>query len=201
MESTSFLRLYSINKIFFNIIGIISLVRLSLLDSENLVKKIVQIYWVCCTGLAWVLLYWCCVCGSIRWYHRPSGRHSHRDPCRYITHMRRGCLFSPCFQCPTYFFLSLFSRILTNLPWKVLAINAPMIYTALCVLFFMRADPLWGQVGGGWALEIESFLGPVKWHRDDRQYHLGPKKVEISRTHSPQSFPSSFLYAGDFNGM
>jgi hypothetical protein len=24
----------------------------------------------------------------------------------------------------------------------------------------MRADPLRGQVGGGWALEIETFLGP-----------------------------------------
>ncbi len=24
----------------------------------------------------------------------------------------------------------------------------------------MRADPLQGQVGGGWALEIEAFLGP-----------------------------------------
>jgi hypothetical protein len=24
-------------------------------------------------------------------------------------------------------------------------------------------------VGGGWALEIESFLGPVKWHRIDRR--------------------------------
>jgi hypothetical protein len=32
-----------------------------------------------------------------------------------------------------------------------------MIYTAPCVMFLMRADPLQGQVGGGWALEIESF--------------------------------------------
>jgi hypothetical protein len=43
-----------------------------------------------------------------------------------------------------------------------IAIYAPMIYTAPCVMFLMRADPLRGQVGGGWALEIESFLGPVK---------------------------------------
>jgi hypothetical protein len=35
-------------------------------------------------------------------------------------------------------------------------------------MFWMRAYPLRGQVGGGWALEIESFLGPVKWHRADR---------------------------------
>jgi hypothetical protein len=33
----------------------------------------------------------------------------------------------------------------------------------------MRADTLFGQVGGGWALEIESFLGLVNWHRADRR--------------------------------
>jgi hypothetical protein len=48
-----------------------------------------------------------------------------------------------------------------------------MIYTAPCVMFLMRADPLRGQVGGGWALEIESFLGPVKWHRADRRVPFG----------------------------
>jgi hypothetical protein len=32
-------------------------------------------------------------------------------------------------------------------------------------MFLMHADPLRGQVGWGWALEIETFLGPVKWHR------------------------------------
>ncbi len=30
-------------------------------------------------------------------------------------------------------------------------------------MFGMRAYQLIGQVGGGWALEISSFLGP-KWH-------------------------------------
>jgi hypothetical protein len=48
-----------------------------------------------------------------------------------------------------------------------MTIYAPMIYTAPCVMFLMRADTLRGQVGGGWALEMESFLGPVKWHRAD----------------------------------
>jgi hypothetical protein len=33
------------------------------------------------------------------------------------------------------------------------------------VMFLMRADLLLGPVGGGWAVEIESFSGPVKWHR------------------------------------
>jgi hypothetical protein len=32
------------------------------------------------------------------------------------------------------------------------------------VMFLMQANPLRGQVAGGWALEIETFLGPVKWH-------------------------------------
>ncbi len=44
----------------------------------------------------------------------------------------------------------------------VLAIYAPMIYTAPCVMFLVRADTLWGQVGGGWALEIEIFFGPCE---------------------------------------
>ncbi len=39
-------------------------------------------------------------------------------------------------------------------------------------------DPLRGQVGGGWALEIETFLVPVKWHQPLGECHLGPKKVE-----------------------
>jgi hypothetical protein len=38
-----------------------------------------------------------------------------------------------------------------------IAIYAPMIYTAPYVMCLMCADPLRGQVGGGWALEIETF--------------------------------------------
>ena len=36
-------------------------------------------------------------------------------------------------------------------------------------MFWMRADPLRGQVGLGWALEIETFLGPAKWHRASKK--------------------------------
>jgi hypothetical protein len=43
-------------------------------------------------------------------------------------------------------------------------ITAPMIYTTPCIMFWMRAYPLRGQVGGGWALEFERILGPVKCH-------------------------------------
>ncbi len=54
-----------------------------------------------------------------------------------------------------------------------LTIYAPIIYTAQCRMFWMRAYPLGGQVGGGWALEFESFQGPVKWHRGDRRVSFG----------------------------
>ncbi len=58
-----------------------------------------------------------------------------------------------------------------------ITIYAPMIYTAPCKMFWMRAYPLLGQVGGGWALEFESFLGPVKWHRADRRGSFGAQKT------------------------
>jgi hypothetical protein len=49
------------------------------------------------------------------------------------------------------------------------------------VIVLMRAAPLRGQVGGGWALEVEIFLGPVKWHRAVRRVPfrvpLHPKKI------------------------
>ncbi len=44
-------------------------------------------------------------------------------------------------------------------------------------MFLMRADRLRGQVGGGWAVEIESFLGPVKWHRANRRVPFWPQKT------------------------
>jgi hypothetical protein len=59
----------------------------------------------------------------------------------------------------------------------MLTIYAPMIYTAPCIMFWMHAYPLLGQVGGGWALDIESFLGPVKWHRADMQVPFGAQKT------------------------
>jgi hypothetical protein len=44
-------------------------------------------------------------------------------------------------------------------------------------MFWMRAYPLRGQVGAGWALEIESFLGTVKCHRADRRVSFGAQKT------------------------
>ncbi len=43
----------------------------------------------------------------------------------------------------------------------ILTIYAPVIYKAPCVMFWMGAYTLRGEVGGGWALEFPSFLGPV----------------------------------------
>jgi hypothetical protein len=65
-------------------------------------------------------------------------------------------------------------RVLADVLWLV-TIYAPMIYTrtAPCIMFWMRAYPLRGEVGGGWALEFSSFLGPVKWLRADKRVPLG----------------------------
>jgi hypothetical protein len=59
-------------------------------------------------------------------------------------------------------------------------IYAPMIYTAPCIMFWMRAYPLHGEVGGDWALEFPSFLGPVKWERADRRVPLGAQPLPTS---------------------
>ncbi len=56
-------------------------------------------------------------------------------------------------------------------------------YLCTCDLYgpvrnvLMRADPLRGPVGGGWVLEIESFLSPVKWHPADTRVPLGAQKT------------------------
>jgi hypothetical protein len=52
-------------------------------------------------------------------------------------------------------------------------------------MFWMRANPLLGQVGGGWALEFESFLGPVKWHLADRRVPFGAQKTRAPRFSHP----------------
>ncbi len=66
------------------------------------------------------------------------------------------------------------------------SIYASMIYTAPCIMFWMRAYPLRGQVGGGWALEFSRFLGPVKWHQADRRVPFG--------AHPPSPPPPSRTY-------
>ncbi len=62
----------------------------------------------------------------------------------------------------------------------IITIYAPMIYAALCIMLWMLAYPLREQVGGGRALEIESFLGPVKWLRAERRVLFGAQKTCIN---------------------
>jgi hypothetical protein len=49
------------------------------------------------------------------------------------------------------------------------------------VMLLIQASPLRGQMGGDWAMEIETFLGPLNWHRAVRRVSFGAQKVEISR--------------------
>jgi hypothetical protein len=71
-----------------------------------------------------------------------------------------------------------FTCLYLSLHWgKDITIYAPMIYTAPCTMFWMRAYPLRGEVGGGWALDFPSFLGPVKWERADRRVPFGAQKT------------------------
>ncbi len=59
---------------------------------------------------------------------------------------------------------------------RLLTIYEPTIYTALCIMFWMSAYPIQGELGGDWALEYLSFLGPVKWHQANRQVPFGAQK-------------------------
>jgi hypothetical protein len=64
------------------------------------------------------------------------------------------------------------------------AIYAPMIYTAPCVMLLIRAASITRASGRGLGPGNQDFSGPVKWHQADRQVPFGAKKVEISRANS-----------------
>jgi hypothetical protein len=51
-------------------------------------------------------------------------------------------------------------------------------------MFLMRTYPLRWQLGGAWALEIKSFLGPMKWHRADRRVPFGTQTVRYIKARS-----------------
>ncbi len=51
---------------------------------------------------------------------------------------------------------------------------APMIYTAPCIMFWMRAYPLRGPVGGGWAMDVDLDLYPTFYFDADRDPDLNP---------------------------
>ena len=62
---------------------------------------------------------------------------------------------------------------------------APMLHTPLCIMFWMHAYPLLGQVGGGWGLEILSFWVPNGTHLSAQCHFTRPKKLSISRAQPP----------------
>ncbi len=54
---------------------------------------------------------------------------------------------------------------------------------------WMQAYPLRGDVGGGWALEFENFLGPVKWHWANKKVSFGAQKTREFQDPTPSHFP------------
>jgi hypothetical protein len=48
-------------------------------------------------------------------------------------------------------------------------------------MFWMRAYPLRGEVGGGCPWNFRVFLGPVKWERADRRVPQFQNLLEIKR--------------------
>jgi hypothetical protein len=64
-----------------------------------------------------------------------------------------------------------------------------MIHTDPYLTLLMLAIQLRWQVGGGSALEIETFLGPLNWHQAVRRVLFGAQNVEISRAHPPSHLP------------
>jgi hypothetical protein len=107
-------------------------------------------------------------------------------PCHLLSSTQTTILESvtpayPLFQTLSIPLLSLvFNRLFAN--W-VIAIYAPMINTPVhnvldACISITRAG------GRGWALEIESFFGPVKWHRADRRVPFGAQKPLSPSTYS-----------------
>ncbi len=66
---------------------------------------------------------------------------------------------------------------------------APMIYTALCIMFLMHAYPFLGQVGGGWPLNSRVFWAPNGTRLSAQCHFTGPKKLPNSRAQHPTPCP------------
>jgi hypothetical protein len=75
-----------------------------------------------------------------------------------------------------------------------ITIYAPVIYTAPCIMFWMGANTLRGEVGGGWALEFPRFWALWNGNKTIGEFHLGPKKLGNSRAQPPPTSPSN-VYA------
>ncbi len=84
-------------------------------------------------------------------------------------------------------------RALKPPSWALVHKNtyAPMIYTARCIMFWIHAYPLLGQVGGGWALEILSFLGPHS-PIGSMPFHMTQKTLDFQGP-NPSHLPSYWI--------
>jgi hypothetical protein len=66
------------------------------------------------------------------------------------------------------------------------------------VMLLMRENPLRGQVGEGWAQEIDTFLGTVKWHRVVRRVSFGAQKSSVPDPNPDPPDPHVFGPPGSF---
>ncbi len=64
-----------------------------------------------------------------------------------------------------------------------------MIYMAPYIMPLMRENPSRGQVGGDWALEINTFLGPVKWQQAVRRVPFRAQKSQDLQGPTPSHLP------------
>ncbi len=69
------------------------------------------------------------------------------------------------------------------------AIYGSLVYLVTYVMLLMRANQLQGQVGGGWALEIEIYLSPVKWYQAVRRVSFGAQKLQDFQSLTPFHLP------------
>ncbi len=65
----------------------------------------------------------------------------------------------------------------------------PLIDTALYIMLLIRVNPLFGQVGEGWAIEISTILGPI-WHSPNglMPFHRA-QKVLVTMAQPPPACP------------
>ncbi len=69
---------------------------------------------------------------------------------------------------------SSWKSVASDPPLSRVTIYAPMIYTAPCVMFLMRAHTLCGEVGGSWRWKSRVLWAPVKLHEPIGECDLGP---------------------------
>ncbi len=70
-----------------------------------------------------------------------------------------------------------YTRSYSVIPEGLITIYAPMIFTAPCIMFWMRAYPFTRGSGRGLGPGIREFFGPYKMHRANRRVPFGAQKT------------------------